>query len=111
MRAECARDTMKGGRCGAGIVRSGMRQDHRVGLGVRKTEASAKDVAKLVMERHPDRSKARSTGPGSEQRVGSGIAVGRIRYNLRQRASERGNALLREIRKDGAGFPRVQGLP
>ena len=81
-----------------------------MGLGVRKTEGSAQNVTKLVMERHPDRSEARSTGPGSEQGVGSGIAVGRIRYNLRQRASERCNALLREIRNDRVGFPRVQGL-
>src|SRR5439155_23755008 len=76
----------------------------------RKTEASAKDVTKLVMERHPNRAEARSAGPGSEQGVGSGIAVGRIRYNLRQRASERCNALLREIRNDRVGFPCVQGL-
>ncbi len=110
MRAKRARNTIKSGRRGAGIVCSGMRQDHRVGLGVRKTEGSAKNVTKLVMERHPDRSEARSRGPGSEQGVGSGIAVGRIRYNLRQRASERCNALLREIRNDRVGFPRVQGL-
>ena len=44
MRAKCARDTIEGGRRGAGIVRGRMRQDHGVGLGVRKTEGSAKNV-------------------------------------------------------------------
>jgi hypothetical protein len=44
MRAKRARNTIKGGRCGAGIVRSGMRQDHSVGFCVRKTEGSAKNV-------------------------------------------------------------------
>ena len=107
MHAKRARDTIKGGRCCAGIIRSGMRQDHGVGFCVRKTEASAKNVTKLVMERHPDRAEARSTGPGSEQGVRSGIAVDRIRYNLRQRASKRCNALLREIRNDRVGFSRV----
>src|SRR6266567_2033474 len=110
MRAKRARNTIKSGRRGAGIVRSGMRQDHRVGLGVRKTEGSAQNVTKLVMERHPDRSEARSTGPGSEQSVGSGIAVGRIRYNLRQRASEGCDALLREIRRDRVSILCVERL-
>jgi hypothetical protein len=40
MRAKRARNTIKSGRCGAGVVRSGMRQDHRVGLCVRKTESA-----------------------------------------------------------------------
>jgi len=101
---------IEGARSGAGVICSGMRQDHRVGLCVWKTKGPAKNVTKLVMERHPDRSEARSTGPGSEQGVGSGIAVGRIRNNLRQRASERCNTLLREIRNNGVGFPCVQGL-
>src|ERR1700704_3183025 len=87
-----------------------MRKNHRVGLGVRKAEGTSKNVTQLVMQRHPDRPEARSAGPGSEQGVGWGIAVGRIRNNLRQRTSERCNTLLREIRNDGVGFPCVQGL-
>src|SRR5256885_11468468 len=107
MRAKRARNTIKSRRCGAGVIRSGMGQDYRVGLGVWKTKGSAKNVTELVMERHPDRTEARSTGPGSEQGVGSGIAVCRIRNNQRQRTSERCNALLREIRNDRVGFPCV----
>src|SRR6476646_2185464 len=78
MRAKRARHTIKGGRCGAGIVRSGMRQDHGVGFCVRKTEGASQHVTQLVMERHPYSSEARSTDPGSKQSIGASAPVGRV---------------------------------
>src|SRR5712664_174030 len=55
-----------------------MRQDHGVRLGVRKTESTAQHVAQLVMKRHPYRSEAGSTDPGSEQSIGASVPVGRV---------------------------------
>src|SRR3954451_9166306 len=110
LRAKRMRDPVESNRCRAGVVRRRMWQDHGMGLGVWKAEGSAKNVTELMMQRHPYRAEAGSTGPRSEQRIGPGIAVGRVRNDPGQRTSERGNALLGEIRNDRVGFLCVQRL-
>ena len=79
-----------------------------MGLGVRKIKGAAKDVTELVMQGHAYGAETRSAGPGSEQRIGPGISIGRVSNNPRQRTPERGNALLGEIGNDRVGFPCVQ---
>jgi hypothetical protein len=48
--AECARYTAQGSTRSSGVVCGRMRQDHCMGLGVRKIEGPAKDVTELMMQ-------------------------------------------------------------
>ena len=63
---KCTSDSTDGDRRTGGVVGYRMRQDHGVRLGVRKTESTAQHVAQLVVKRHPYRSEAGSTDPGSK---------------------------------------------
>jgi hypothetical protein len=76
--AKRASHATDGNRRTSRIVGDRMRQDHRVRLGVWKTESAPQHVTQLVMERHPYRSETGSTDPGSEQSIGASASVGRV---------------------------------
>ncbi len=72
-----------------------MRQDHRVGFGMQQIKSSAERVAKLVMNRHPDRAEAASAQPGAIERFGTGFDVGGVVFDFWQRLRQASDAFLR----------------
>jgi hypothetical protein len=93
-----------------GVVRNGVRQNDRVGLGVRHAKRAAEGVAQLVVQRHADSAEAGTACPCTEEGVGPAVVRGRVLRDERDRPADRFDALDGEARSDGVRFDRPERL-
>ena len=75
------------GRCRL-IVGDRVREHDSMSFSMGEIERAAKDVAELMMQRHPDASETHSARPRSVKRIGAGIAIGRLAHDSRKCAGK-----------------------
>lgn len=95
--------------CG-GVVGHGVRQDHRVCLGVRQAERTAQGVAQLVVESHADGGEAGTGQPRGMEKVGACSGVGRLGDENRQGAGDPADSVEGHTVDHRVRLRRVQGL-
>jgi hypothetical protein len=81
-----------------------------MGFRMREVECSSQNMAKLMMQRHTDRSQAGPRQPRTIKCIRTGRSVLWICHNERQAENKRSDRLLGHQRNDGITLLCIQGL-
>ena len=92
------------------VIRSRMRKNDRVHLGMRHVERAAKHMTKLMMQRHADLAENRSAEPGAVLRHRPRMEIGPVGVDAGHCGRECANALHRHQASDRVAIPRIKAF-